>query len=125
MVALRIVLGGRVGVQGDDGRMAEVGPGRLAPVALAYLVFERHRPVRRDELAEVLWGDDLPSSWDQMVRGLVADLRRLLRDLGVDGNDVLTTMPGCYQVRLPDESVVDNRGRPPGGGGRRGGAGLW
>lgn len=29
---------------------------------------ERHRPVPRDELADVVWGDEPPDSWEQMLR---------------------------------------------------------
>src|SRR5919202_4803076 len=99
-MALRVVLGGSVGIQRDEGRIEEAGPGRLARLTLAYLVSERHRPVTRDELAEVLWGDDLPASWEQMVRGTVSSLRGLLRRCELPG-DVLTKTHGCSQLRLP------------------------
>src|SRR5262249_29881406 len=40
----------------DDDRF----PGRQARLVFAYLVFEQARPVPRDELAEVIWGEAPP-----------------------------------------------------------------
>ncbi len=57
-------------------------------------------------MAEVLWGDDLPGSWEQMVRGTMSSLRSLLRRCELPG-DLLTTAHGCHQLRLPPELTVD------------------
>jgi DNA-binding SARP family transcriptional activator len=37
--------------------------GRQGRLVLAYLACERQRAVRKEELAELLWGDRLPESW--------------------------------------------------------------
>ncbi|MDQ6725901.1 MAG: AAA family ATPase, partial [Actinomycetota bacterium] len=79
-------------------------PGRLA---LAFLVAERHRPVSRDELGEVVWGDALPRSWEQLVRGLMFKLRRTLAAAGLDPAAALTTAGGTYQLHLPNDALVD------------------
>jgi predicted ATPase/DNA-binding SARP family transcriptional activator len=68
---------------------------------LAYLVEARHRAVPREELAESLWGEDLPASWDATLRGLAAKLR------GALGRDAVTSAAGCYRLRLPDNIVID------------------
>lgn len=52
-------------------------------MAFAYLVGERHRPVARDELADVVWGERLPPSWDGALSVLISKLRRL-GELGLE-----------------------------------------
>ncbi len=74
---------------------------------LVYLVSERHRPVAKDELADVLWGDDLPRSWDQMLRGNASKVRTILAAAGLDPTSVLVSARGSYQLRLPPDAVVD------------------
>src|SRR5438270_2714025 len=98
-MAVRVTLAGRVGIEAD-GVAVDQGLGRLGRLALAYLVCERYRPVARDELAEVVWGDDLPSSWEQLLRGIAAKLRQCLRSAGLDPADALTTAFGAYQLHL-------------------------
>ncbi|MDQ3896493.1 MAG: hypothetical protein M3326_04425, partial [Actinomycetota bacterium] len=106
-MALRVTLAGRVGIEVDGGEMAAGGLGRPGRLALAYLVCERHRPVPRDELAEVLWGEELPKSWDQMLRGLAFKLRGLVAAAGLDPAQALTTTAGAFRLHLPDDATVD------------------
>ena len=80
--------------------------GPLGGVALAFLVTERSRPVTRDELAEVLWGEALPPTWEASLRAVVSRVRRRLEAAGIVG-DVITGGGGCYQLRLPEGAVVD------------------
>lgn len=65
----------------DPGRSDGVGLRRLGLLALAYLVVNRDRPVPRSESADVLWGDELPRSFDQLVRGLASKIRVVLQDV--------------------------------------------
>ena len=104
---LRIALAGRVAVEVDGAGVDASGLGRLGRVALAYLVAERHRPVTRDELAEVLWGEDLPRSWETSLRGVAMRLRGLLGAAGLVPTEALTSAHGCWQLQLPDKTVVD------------------
>lgn len=106
-MTLRCCLTGQFAVELNGAPVATAGIGPLGRVALAYLVTERHRPVPRDELAEVLWGDHLPPSWETSVRVLVSKLRALLARAGLVATDALTTQAGCYQLHLPDDAVVD------------------
>ncbi|MDQ6724718.1 MAG: tetratricopeptide repeat protein [Actinomycetota bacterium] len=83
---------------------------RLGPrgrVAFAYLVLHRDRPVARDELADAVWGDDLPDTWRPALRLLVSRLRAGFVAAGVGDRDVLRTMDGCYRVSLPGPVTVD------------------
>ena len=73
--AISISLAGRVsiGAPGQDGPNAALGS--RARVALAYLALERWRPVARDELADVIWGAELPATWRASLRGVVSRVR--------------------------------------------------
>jgi DNA-binding SARP family transcriptional activator/ABC-type branched-subunit amino acid transport system substrate-binding protein len=71
------------------------------------LVAEQGRPVPRDELAETLWDESPPATWDKALTVLVSKLRGLLAQAGLDGANVLTSAFGCYRLDLPEESWVD------------------
>ncbi len=63
---------------------------------LAALLLSANRVVTVDELAEVLWGEDLPSAARTGVQNYVMRLRRAL---GAAGSRI-TTQPHGYQVRV-------------------------
>jgi len=63
--------------------------------------------VPREELADVLWGEDPPATWDKALTVLVSKLRGLLAEHGIDGASALTAAFGCYRLNLPEESWVD------------------
>ena len=106
---LKVFLAGRVAVETegvviDEGRF----PGRQGRLLFAYLVAEQGRPMPRDELAEALWGESPPATWDKALTVVVSKLRGLLTDdLGLDGATVLTAAFGCYRLELPEGSWVD------------------
>ncbi|MDQ3897800.1 MAG: AAA family ATPase, partial [Actinomycetota bacterium] len=52
-------------------------------------------------------GEDLPRSWEQMLRGLVSKLRATLGEAGLDGAKALATAVGAYELDLPPNAVVD------------------
>ena len=86
---IRISLSGRIGVEVGDEVVDGAALGPLGGPALAFLVTERRRPVSRDELAEVLWGEALPPSWEASLRAVVSRVRRRLVAAGMVG-DVIT-----------------------------------
>jgi ABC-type transport system substrate-binding protein/DNA-binding SARP family transcriptional activator len=107
-VALKVFLTGPVvaesnGVVTDERRL----PGRQGRLLFAYLVAEQGRAVPRDELADALWGDDPPATWDKALSVLVSKLRSVLAEHGVDGARALTGAFGCYRLQLPEGSWVD------------------
>ena len=75
----RIELCGQLAVEIEGTRIEGSLRGRQGRLLLAYLVLNRHRPVRRDELVEALWSDaGAPEGGD----GLAPPLSRLRRALG-------------------------------------------
>ncbi len=104
---MRVTFGGQVGIDVDGVAVDLTGLGRVGRLFWAYLTSERHRPVPKAELAEVLWGDDeLPASWEPMLRGNASKLRAAFAAVGV-GPEVVVSAFGAYQVQLPAEAEVD------------------
>ena len=70
---MRISLIGPVGVEFDDGVIDESQlAGRQGRLFFAYLVAEHGRPVPRDELAEALWGETPPATWEKALSVLAS-----------------------------------------------------
>ncbi len=65
------------------------------------------RAVRREELAELLWPEQLPDSWTASMSAVISRLRRLFTEAGFDGAAVVASTPGAYQLHLPAGSRVD------------------
>jgi len=106
----KVFLAGRVAVEMDGAVIDEARfPGRQGRLLFAYLVAEQGRPVPRDELAEALWGDTPPASWDKALTGIVSRVRGLLTDQGIDGAKALTGAFGCYRLDLPKEPGSTSR----------------
>lgn len=105
---LRVFLAGRValetdGLESEDARF----PGRQGRLLFAYLAVAQGRPVPRGELAEALWGEALPATWEKALTVLVSKLRALLASHGIDGASALASAFGCYRLELPEGSWVD------------------
>src|SRR5205823_4659560 len=107
-MTLTVSLTGRVSI-GADGVVIDEGrfPARQGRLVFAYLVAEQGRPVPRDELAEALWGDSPPATWEKAPTGIVSKLRTLLGECGLDGATSLTSAFGCYRLDLPEGTHVD------------------
>ena len=107
-VGLKVFLAGRVAIETDGVVIGEERfPGRQGRLLFAYLVAEQGRPVPRDELAEALWGEAPPATWDKALTVLVSKLRGLLADRGLDGASALTGAFGCYRLELREGTWVD------------------
>lgn len=105
-MAISIYLTAPIRVQGPAGLLGERqlhGPqGRLV---LAMMVLEHRRPVGRDELADELWPNTLPSSWELSVKVLISKLRATLH--GVAPDIRLEGTIGYYQLTLPRGTWID------------------
>ena len=105
---LKVFLAGRVAVETDAVAIDEVRfAGRQGRILFAYLVAEQGRPVPRDELAEALWGEAPPATWDKALTVLASKLRGVLAERGIDDADASTGAFGCYRLVLPEGSWVD------------------
>lgn len=61
----------------------------------------------RHELADVLWGDSLPTTWEKALSVLASKLRAALTRSGLHGATALTAAYGCYRLDLPEGAWVD------------------
>lgn len=82
-------------------------PGRQGRIVFAYLAAQEGRPVPRGELADLLWADELPATWEKALRVLMTKLRALLEECGIDGSTALTSAFGCYRLSLPAGAWID------------------
>jgi EAL domain-containing protein (putative c-di-GMP-specific phosphodiesterase class I)/DNA-binding SARP family transcriptional activator len=103
-----ITLLGRVAIaRGDDAPAAGASRGRRVELVFAYLAVEHRRLVTHDELAEALWPEGLPSTWEAGLRGVLTEVRRFLAERGLDPAIVLATARRGYQLQLPPSVTVD------------------
>jgi DNA-binding SARP family transcriptional activator len=70
------------------------------------LAADRDRALSPDEMAEQLWGERPPRSWDTALRAIVSKLRSALGDVGL-APDAIGHALGCYQLLLPAGAWVD------------------
>ncbi len=93
-------------------------PGRQGRLVFAYLAAEQGRPVPRDELAEALWGEAPPPTWDKALTVIVSKLRGLLAEHGGGANAL--TGGGCGRgTRARHGPPRESRGRTARHGGTR------
>lgn len=107
---LRLYLTGPLSVEWGGSVLTERDlPSRQARVLLAFLVCERARPVSRDALAELLWPERVPPSWETSLKALVSKLRPFTTGLTPRGSSppVIHGQHGCYQLELPRDAWVD------------------
>jgi DNA-binding SARP family transcriptional activator len=69
---------------------------------LAMLLINRNRPVSVDALINAVWGDEPVPAARTSIQAHVSNLRRLLRDAGVDAYQVLASAPPGYQLSVAD-----------------------
>ena len=105
---IRITLAGSLTVSGPARTVTEdTFGGRRGRAAFALLVLRRSQPIAKDQLADAIWGDDVPSTWEPALRNAVTKVRAALADAGLTANEVLTAAFGCYQLALPQNTVID------------------
>lgn len=81
-----ITICGEVRITGRDDVPVPVRGNQPSSV-LAYLVLAE-TPVLRDELARLLWGDDLPKHWQGALRGVVSKIRAAFVAAGMSDQSV-------------------------------------
>ena len=91
-IAVRIHLCGELAVEWDGESLAPRLPGRQGRILFAYLVLHRARPVRRDELEEVLEGSSLAPP--------LSRLRKALGEGRLEGRSEL-------RLALPEDAWID------------------
>src|SRR6266540_1897074 len=80
-MSVRVSLTERVSIEARGAVVDEQRfPGRQGRLVFAYLLSEQGRPVPRGELAEALWGDEPPATWEKALSVLVSKLRALLTE---------------------------------------------
>ena len=105
-MSIRIYLTAPVCVEGPTGFAGEPRfHGSQGKLTLAMLALEHRRPVGRDELADELWPDELPSSWDVSVKVLVSKVRSVLREVAPGLR--LEGAVGYYQLHVPRDTMID------------------
>lgn len=109
-MSIRICLTGRVSLEVDGEVLLNETHlrGKQGRLVFAYLVSERTRPVPKEELATVVWQDDLSPAWEGALSALTSRLRSLLskpplKDHGVS----FARSSGQYQVGLPTDVWID------------------
>ena len=94
-MATRIELCGALTVEVDGRRVEEDLPGRQGRLLFAYLALNRERPVRRDELVDVVWDENPPGRPTRGWPRCSPALRRALGPDAVEGRSHL-------RLALPD-----------------------
>jgi DNA-binding SARP family transcriptional activator len=97
---MRIHLYGNLSVEVEGRDVADAVPGRLGRALLAYLIVNRGRPVRRDELIDAIWHDQLPAAPEASLSSLLSGVRRALGHEALSGRTVLT-------ITLPADAWID------------------
>jgi DNA-binding SARP family transcriptional activator len=94
----RVQLCGRLVIERNGRSLEPLLPGRQGRRLFAYLVLNRHRSVRRAELADAIWPDEPPAAGDAGLNALISRLRRALGADAVEGRSTI-------RLRLGDASV--------------------
>jgi DNA-binding SARP family transcriptional activator len=95
-----VQLCGHLVVRSKGADLAGQLPGAQGRIAFAWLVYNRHRAARREELATAIWGEELPAAAGPAMRALLSKLRSVI------GRDSLPA-DGPLRLRLDDVANVD------------------
>lgn len=103
--ALVVTLCGRVALWSDG--VEHQLSGRHPRLLLALLATERSRSVPRDELADALWGEAVPESWQASLRVSLSKLRAFLVAAGLERASLMSSGAGGYQLELGSRVEID------------------
>jgi DNA-binding SARP family transcriptional activator len=96
----RVQLCGALAVEIRGRRVEAALPGRQGRLLFAYLAVNRQRSTSRDELADALWGELVPSGADAALTVLLSKTRAALRPGDVQGR-------GELRLALPQDAWID------------------
>ncbi|MFI6871380.1 BTAD domain-containing putative transcriptional regulator [Nocardia sp. NPDC050406] len=85
-----------------DGHALPVG-GPKPRALLAALTVNRRRAVSSQALADIVWNDEPPDSYQASLQVFVSNIRKTLRNAGVDPGAVLRTESSGYRLEIADE----------------------
>ncbi|WP_103532641.1 bacterial transcriptional activator domain-containing protein [Streptomyces sp. SM11] len=77
-----------------------------AQIALARLCLERPSGTGREQLADTIWPDGLPTTWASALRSVVSRLRPLLSEQE-NAEPAVIACGGRYLLQLPEYAQVD------------------
>ena len=109
-VGVRIYLTGRLAIEAGGKVVVEERQfrGKQGRLLFTYLVWERTRPVSKEELAAVLWPENLSPAWESGLSSLTSRLGSLLSSATIEEHGLsLSRGLGQYQVRLPSDVWID------------------
>ncbi|MEU4295187.1 BTAD domain-containing putative transcriptional regulator [Kribbella sp. NPDC026596] len=89
---------GPLTIEGDQKAL-----GRRDRVVLAALAVHPGDVVSAEELADVVWGEQVPASWPKVVQGCVVRLRKVL------GVHAIETLPLGYRLAVPLDEIDAQR----------------
>lgn len=103
----RIYLTGRISIENGSMLVAERElSGRQGRLAFAFLVAERHRPVSKERLVEVVWPESPPREVDIALSAILSKLRSVLKKAGLTAA-VVEVLSGTVHLRLPPHVWID------------------
>ncbi len=103
---MRIHLTGRITIEDGEHVLDERElPGRQGRAVFARLAWE-DGPVHRDVLADQLWPDGLPSTWERTLISVVSRLRSAVS--GIEGLTISNAL-GCYELEYASDPQIDVR----------------
>ena len=107
LAPLRFYLTGRISIEYGDKLVEERElAGRQGRLAFAFLVSERQRPVTKEELAGVVWGDAPPREIETALNAILSKLRSALKKANV-ARSAVDVRSGTVQMRLPADVWID------------------
>ncbi|MBF6232230.1 BTAD domain-containing putative transcriptional regulator [Nocardia farcinica] len=71
---------------------------------LAALTVNRRRAVASSALADMVWNEDPPDSYAASLQVFVSNIRKALRNSGVDPAQVLRTESSGYRLEIPEDA---------------------
>lgn len=84
-----------------DGAPVAVG-GPKPRALLAALTVNRRRAVSSQALADIVWNEEPPDSYQASLQVFVSNIRKTLRNSGLDAASVLRTESAGYRLEIPD-----------------------